>query len=123
VLIGFARSHFGALDSPIEQVRAICEYVWRHVGYEPGISGPASDAIETLLVGRGVCRDFAHLLVKVCRAVDVPARMAAIYALGLPPMDSMPWWRRPSTAPGEPVTQPDSQKKALRTLEESHQDC
>ena len=86
-LSGFARSHFGELASAAEQVRAICGYVWRHVGYEPGVTGPGSDAIETLLTGRGVCRDFAHLVVALCRAVDVPARMVAVYAPGLSPMD------------------------------------
>jgi transglutaminase-like putative cysteine protease len=61
--------------------------VWRDVGYEPGVTGPGSDAIETLLTGRGVCRDFAHLVVALCRAVEVPARMVAVYAPGLTPMD------------------------------------
>lgn len=86
-MVGFARSHFGELASPRDQVQAICDYVWRHVGYAPATSGPQSDAIETLSLGRGVCRDFAHLVVALCRAVDVPARMAAVYAPGLSPMD------------------------------------
>src|SRR6188768_3943063 len=55
-LTGFANTHFGALRTPIDKARAICEYVWRHVAYEPGATGPTHDAIETLLVGRGVCR-------------------------------------------------------------------
>ena len=86
-LAGFARSHFGEFASAAEQVRAICGYVWRHVRYEPGVTGSASDAIEILLAGRGVCRDSAHLVVALCRAVDVPARMVAVYAPGLSPMD------------------------------------
>jgi transglutaminase-like putative cysteine protease len=84
---GFARSHFGAAPTAEQRVRAICDYVWQHIGYESGTSGPSSDAVETLLAGRGVCRDFAHLVVTLCRAVDVPARVAAVYAPGLSPMD------------------------------------
>jgi transglutaminase-like putative cysteine protease len=61
--------------------------VWQRIGYESGASGPSSDAVETLLAGRGVCRDFAHLVVALCRAVEVPARVAAVYAPGLSPMD------------------------------------
>jgi transglutaminase-like putative cysteine protease len=43
--------------------------------------------VETLLERRGVCRDFAHLVVSLLRAKDVPARLAAVYAPGLDPMD------------------------------------
>jgi transglutaminase-like putative cysteine protease len=85
-LAGFAQSRF-ADPSAVDRVRAICEHVWRHIGYEAGVTGSAGDAIDTLLAGRGVCRDFAHLVIALCRAVDVPARMAAVYAPGLSPMD------------------------------------
>jgi len=43
--------------------------------------------VDTLLGGRGVCRDFAHLVVGLLRARNVPARVAAVYAPGLSPMD------------------------------------
>ncbi len=85
-LVGFARNHFAAKDAE-ERVRAICAYVARHVAYVPGTSLPTTDAAETLLAGQGVCRDFAHLVAALCRAVDVPARIAAVYAPGLWPMD------------------------------------
>ena len=52
-----------------------------------GASGPTTDAADTLLAGAGVCRDFAHLVATLCRAVVVPARVAAVYAPGLDPMD------------------------------------
>jgi transglutaminase-like putative cysteine protease len=84
---GFAHSHFGGLPSEPDRVRAICRYVWEHVRYEVDASGPGTDAVDTLLAGRGVCRDFAHLVAALCRAVDVPARIAAVYAPGLSPMD------------------------------------
>ena len=46
-----------------------------------------TDAIDTLLTGAGVCRDYAHLTATLCRALDIPARVAAVYAPGLSPMD------------------------------------
>jgi transglutaminase-like putative cysteine protease len=57
------------------------------VSYESGASDGTTDATQTLLTGRGVCRDFAHLVAALCRALDVPARVAAVYAPGLSPMD------------------------------------
>ncbi|WP_329102280.1 transglutaminase family protein [Micromonospora sp. NBC_01699] len=86
-LAGFAQSHFGDLPSAGQRVRAINDYVWRHIAYVSGASGPTTDALDTLLGGQGVCRDFAHLVAALCRAVDVPARIAAVYAPGLSPMD------------------------------------
>jgi transglutaminase-like putative cysteine protease len=86
-LAGFAMSHFGELPTAAERVRVICAYVWRHISYDGNASRPDGDAIETLMTGAGVCRDFAHLVVALCRAVDVPARMVAVYAPGLSPMD------------------------------------
>ncbi|GAA0439846.1 putative transglutaminase-like protein [Acrocarpospora corrugata] len=86
-IAGFAQSHFGSLPTALDRVRAICDYVWEHITYQTATSGPTTDAIDTLLTGHGVCRDFAHLVTTLCRAVDVPARVAAVYAPGLSPMD------------------------------------
>lgn len=55
--------------------------------YELGGSAPLDTAVETLLSGQGVCRDFAHLTIALCRAVGVPARLVSVYAPGLSPMD------------------------------------
>ncbi|MGQ0630243.1 MAG: transglutaminase-like domain-containing protein [Sporichthyaceae bacterium] len=85
-LVGFARLRFDQGD-PIDRVRAICDYVWRHVSYVFGTSGPTTSASDTLLSGEGVCRDFAHVVAALCRAVEVPARIAAVYAPGLWSMD------------------------------------
>lgn len=84
--VGFARSHF-AHPEAVDRVRAVCGYVRRHIAYVAGTSEQTTDATDTLLSGQGVCRDFAHLVIALCRAVDVPARFAAVYAPGLWPMD------------------------------------
>ena len=55
--------------------------------YVPGSSDPIDGAVDTLLAGRGVCRDYAHLVVALLRAVNVPARLVAVYAPGCQPMD------------------------------------
>lgn len=86
-LAGLAHALFGDIPIGLARVQAICDFVWRHVGYEAETSGPTTDAVDTLLAARGVCRDFAHLVAAFCRAVEVPARIASVYAPGLSPMD------------------------------------
>ncbi len=85
-LAGFAGRMFGAGDDA-ERVRAVTGWVAEHLSYEAGSSGPETGAVDTLLAARGVCRDYAHLVAALCRAVNVPARVAAVYAPGLSPMD------------------------------------
>ncbi len=84
---GFAASRFGREGTPVDTVRAITAHVFEHLVYDTGASGPTTDAADTLLAGRGVCRDYAHVVAALCRAVGVPARVAAVYAPGLAPMD------------------------------------
>ena len=55
--------------------------------YQAGSSTGTTDAADTLLSGAGVCRDYAHLTATLCRALGIPARVAAVYAPGLSPMD------------------------------------
>ncbi len=86
-LSGFAGSRFGGHDCALEAVRAICAYVNQHIVYEHGASTGVTDAVDTLVSGKGVCRDFAHLVAALCRAVDIPARVSGVYAPGLAPMD------------------------------------
>jgi transglutaminase-like putative cysteine protease len=86
-LAGYAESRFSRYPGKIDRVKAICDHVYRHLVYEAGSSDAHTDAADTLLSGRGVCRDYAHLAATLCRAVDVPARVASVYAPGLSPMD------------------------------------
>ncbi len=70
-----------------ELITAVSTWVNGHMRYIPGISGSEDSAIDTLLAGQGVCRDFAHLTIAMLRASGVPARLVAVYAPGLIPMD------------------------------------
>jgi len=85
-LAATALAWFGGAD-PRESVRRIPEWVFTHLSYTPGSSGPTDTAIHTLLLRQGVCRDYAHLTAGLLRAVGVPARLASVYAPGLSPMD------------------------------------
>ncbi|WP_084128922.1 transglutaminase family protein [Demequina sp. NBRC 110055] len=68
-------------------VRHIARWVGEQLTYVSGSSRPIDGAVATMLARQGVCRDFAHLVVALLRALDVPARVAAVYAPGLSPMD------------------------------------
>ena len=85
-LLAFARDQFGDL-SGAALTAEVTGWVGRHVRYLSGASLPTDGATDTLLKRRGVCRDFAHLVVALLRALDVPARLASVYAPGLKPMD------------------------------------
>jgi len=83
----FAATELGFAPNGPERARSVGAWVFRRLAYELGSSGPGDTAVDTLLAGRGVCRDFAHLTVAMCRAIGVPARLVSVYAPGLWPMD------------------------------------
>ena len=87
LLEAFADAELGMPAAVAERGRVIGDWVFGRLRYEPGSSGPLDTAVDTLLAGRGVCRDFAHLTVALCRAAGVPARLASVYAPGVTPMD------------------------------------
>ena len=62
-------------------------WVNEQLAYVAGSSLPTDGAVRTLLARQGVCRDFAHLSIALLRALNVPARLAAVYAPGLSPME------------------------------------
>ncbi len=90
---GWAQREFGEPVPPedregqAELARAITSWVFERTDYVLGSSDGTDSAIDTLLTSQGVCRDFAHLVITICRALDLPARFASVYAPGLTPMD------------------------------------
>lgn len=83
---GFASTEFAG-RSGRDLLEAVSSWVGTRLVYVPGSSGPTDGATETLLSGAGVCRDYAHLVIAMLRALRVPARLAAVYAPGCVPMD------------------------------------
>lgn len=81
-----ARSEFAGLSGH-DLLAAVGSWVGSRLRYVPGSSLPTDGAEQTLLARRGVCRDYAHLVIALLRALDIPARMVAVYAPGLYPMD------------------------------------
>jgi transglutaminase-like putative cysteine protease len=85
VLNGFAMKHFGALWQGYSRVQAICEWVQQHVAFVSGSSCGTTGAADTLRQRQGVCRDFAHLMIALCRAVNIPARFTTGLDFGADP--------------------------------------
>jgi transglutaminase-like putative cysteine protease len=61
--------------------------VYDHLEYTPNSTGPTTTAADVLLQGTGVCRDYAHLAIALCRGVGIPARYISGYAVNLQPPD------------------------------------
>lgn len=85
-LLPTARSEFAGIRG-LELLAAVGAWVQERLYYVPGSSRVTDGAVGTLLARQGVCRDYAHLVIALLRALDVPARMVAVYAPGLSPMD------------------------------------
>ena len=90
VLGGEAWSRFGALPPGYRRVQAICDYVNGHLKFSYGTSNSRSTAADVHASGYGVCRDFTHLAVSLCRALNIPAR----YVFGYLPEIEVPTARR-----------------------------
>lgn len=75
------------LPSHGDKVEAMAEWICRHLTYTPGASTAATTAVDTFLSRRGVCRDYAHLMISFARAAGIPARAVSVYAPGLEPQD------------------------------------
>ena len=84
---GFAAREFDRTTERGALVRQVAQWVADRLVYVAGASRSVDTAIDTLLAGSGVCRDYTHLTVMLLRALEVPARLVAAYAPGLAPMD------------------------------------
>jgi len=73
-LLNLAWSTFAGVPGGHERVRAICDWVHEHVEYRFGSGRSDIAASEVVSQGFGVCRDFAHVGIALCRAMNIPAR-------------------------------------------------
>jgi len=80
------------------RVQAICDYVHHHIQFGYEHARPTRTASEAYAEGKGVCRDYAHLAITLCRCMNVPARYCTGYLgdVGVPPphgvMDFSAWF-------------------------------
>ncbi|CAN5611317.1 transglutaminase family protein [soil metagenome] len=78
---------FGKIAKPYEKVNAIVDWIHKNVEYVRGTTTAITSAYDTVTQRTGVCRDFAHLGIALCRALDIPARYVSAYAYQLDPPD------------------------------------
>jgi len=83
---GFLEQEFAGLEGGALAV-ALSDWVRAHLTYEAGTSSGVTTALMTFADRRGVCRDYAHLLVALARAGGIPARCVSAYAPGVDPPD------------------------------------
>ncbi|HMJ10325.1 MAG TPA: transglutaminase family protein [Polyangiaceae bacterium] len=89
---------FSEVPEGWRRVQAICDFVHQHVQFGYGLSSPTKTANQVFHDRKGVCRDFAHLAITLCRCMNIPARYCTGYLgdIGLPPpyapMDFAAWF-------------------------------
>ncbi len=82
-----AHDQFGKISGRLNQVLAIEEWLFNNIYYQIGASNEQSWALDTYQLRNGVCRDFAHLGIGFCRALNIPARYVTVYSYLLNPQD------------------------------------
>ncbi|WP_213780918.1 transglutaminase family protein [Caballeronia sp. dw_276] len=98
LLSDVAWKQFGNTPPGRARVQAICDFVHNHIVFNYAHARPTKTAFEAHQERQGVCRDFAHLAVTLCRAMNIPARYCTGYIsdVGLPPpyatMDFAAWF-------------------------------
>jgi transglutaminase-like putative cysteine protease len=97
-LMGLAWSSFSAVPAGWARVQAICDWIHGRIRFDYGAVMPEKTASQTLADGAGVCRDFAHLAITLCRCLNIPARYCTGYLgyTGIPvgeaPVDFSAWF-------------------------------
>ena len=85
-LADLAWSTFGSMGSGWARVQSVCDWVHGRTEFQYGSSSPEYSALSVLDRRVGVCRDFTHLAIALCRAVNIPARYVFGYLpdIGVP---------------------------------------
>jgi transglutaminase-like putative cysteine protease len=86
----FAWSQFGATIPGWSRVQAVCDFVHGHLTFGYQFARSTRTAFEAFQERQGVCRDFAHLAITLCRCLNIPARYCTGYLgdIGIPPVDA-----------------------------------
>jgi transglutaminase-like putative cysteine protease len=91
-LVNKAQEIAGMATPGYPKVEAIRQWIHDHFQYAYGITNSSSSARDVIASGSGVCRDFAHAGIALCRSLDIPARMVVGYLYQLKPMDLHAWF-------------------------------
>ena len=73
---------FREYNNALEQATAVCRHINTIFEYEPGVTDVHSTSAVVMALGRGVCQDFAHVMIAVCRNLGIPARYISGYLYG-----------------------------------------
>jgi transglutaminase-like putative cysteine protease len=86
----FAWSQFGSVPLGWPRVQAICDFVHGHIRFDYQQARATRTALEGFRERAGVCRDFMHLAITLCRCMNIPARYCTGYLgdIGVPPVPS-----------------------------------
>jgi transglutaminase-like putative cysteine protease len=84
-LAQLAMKEFGQLPKGYRRVEAICQWVNAQVAFRSATTSSTTSAVDTLTDRVGVCRDFAHLMIAICRALSIPARFTTGIDYGADP--------------------------------------
>jgi len=81
---------FGHLQPGWSRVQAICDFANQRISFGYQHARATRTASEAFNEQRGVCRDFAHLAITLCRCMNIPARYCTVYLgdIGVPPVDA-----------------------------------
>lgn len=82
----FVDRRFGELEGG-EKIGRMRDWIESRFTYVAGTSDVDTGALDSFVERRGVCRDYAHVMIALARAAHIPARMASVYALGVKPQD------------------------------------
>lgn len=88
----FAWQKFGSHGTPYERASAVRDWIRANIAYVAGSTHAGTSACAILVQRAGVCRDFAHLGIALCRALNLPARYVTGYACDLQPPDMHAWF-------------------------------
>ncbi|MDQ0395450.1 transglutaminase-like domain-containing protein [Labrys monachus] len=98
LMAAFAWQNFGWIEGGWARVQAICDFVQGHLRFDYALASPTRTAVGAFQERVGVCRDFNHLAVTLCRCLNIPARYCNGYLgdIGVPfnpdPMDFNAWF-------------------------------
>ncbi|WP_439536658.1 transglutaminase-like domain-containing protein [Methyloversatilis sp.] len=85
-LIRLATREFGSMWQGHSRVQAIRDWVLSHVAFTSNSSNSSTSAVDTVIERVGICRDFAHLMIALCRAINIPARFVTGTDYGADPI-------------------------------------